>query len=55
MIRIINNTDQDYRRLLVLFEKELNLIKEKNIELIVFDSCAMTVWGIDEILLEVRD
>ena len=55
MIRIINNTDQNFRRLLYLYEPEINKVKNKDIECIVFDPCKITIWGIDKILLEHQD
>jgi hypothetical protein len=55
MIRIINNTDIDFRRLLVLYSKELALVKGLGIECIVFHSNRMTVFGIDKLILEVVD
>jgi len=55
MIRIINNTDQNFRRLLSLYSKELNQVKNQDIECIVFDSCKITIYGIDKVLLEVDD
>jgi hypothetical protein len=51
MIRIINNTDIDFRRLLALYSKELSSLK--NIECIVFEPNKIVVWGIDELLLEI--
>ena len=55
MIRIINNTDVDFRRLLVLYRAELDQVRSKNIEAIVFNPNGMDVFGIDELLLTVRD
>lgn len=54
-IRIINNTDLDFRRLLLLWSKEINTVKSKGIECIVFDPCKLTVFGIDSLLLEVAE
>lgn len=55
MIRIINNTDQNVARLLYLYKPELDTVKHLNIESIVFDSCRVLVWGVDELLLEVDE
>ena len=55
MIRIINNTDIDFRRLLKLYETDLNKVKGSNIESIVFDNCGMMVFGNDSLLLEVNE
>jgi hypothetical protein len=55
MIRIINNTDQDFRRLLVLYSKEIDSVKSQGIECIVFNSCSVSIFGIDCLLLEVID
>lgn len=54
-IRIINNTDQCVERLLSLYAPELALVKHRNIECIVFDSCRLVVWGVDELILELND
>lgn len=55
MIRIINNTDQNFRRLLYLYEPEINKVKNNEIECIVFEPCKITIWGIDKLLLEHED
>ena len=55
MIRIINNTDIDFRRLLVLYSKEINSVKSQGIECIVFNSCSVSIFGLDCLLLEVID
>jgi hypothetical protein len=52
MIRIINNTDLSDERLLILYAKEIQSVKHKNIESIVFDPSRMVVFGIDCLILE---
>jgi hypothetical protein len=54
-MRIINNTDLAIERLLVLYAKELRTVRFKAVESVVFDSCRMTVYGIDCVLLEIND
>ncbi len=54
-MRVINNTDQSISRLLVLYNAELKLVKHLEIESIVFDSCKLTVWGVDRLILEVDE
>lgn len=55
MIRIINNTDLAFTRLMVLYSKEINSVSAGSIESIVFDPCKITIWGVDKILLEKED
>lgn len=54
--RIINNTSISLPRLLTLYKAEIDSIhKPEVIESIVFDSCKITIWGVDKILLEKED
>lgn len=52
MIRIINNTDIADSRMLVLYSKDIASVNSSLIECIVFESCKMTIFGINCILLE---
>lgn len=52
MIRIMNNTDISIDRLLVLYAKEIQSVRHKNIECIVFDPSRIMIFGVDCLLLE---
>lgn len=54
-IIVHNNTDLHVNRLLVLYKPELDTVKHLNIVSITFDTCSMTVFGEDCILLEVNE
>ena len=51
-MRVINNTDLSIHRLLVLYAKEIQSVRSKNIECIVFDPSRITIWGVDCLILE---
>lgn len=56
MIRIKNNTNcKDVKRLLNLYSMHLKRVNKHRIECIVFEHEYMRVFGIDTILLEVRN
>lgn len=43
-MKIVNLTDLDFRRLLVLYSKELSAFKEQDIELLVFGHMRLDIW-----------
>jgi hypothetical protein len=55
MVRIMNNTDIAFTRLMVLYAKEISSVPVGAIESIVFDHCKITIWGVNKILLEKTD
>lgn len=54
-ITIDNKTDQDWRRLLVLYASEINMYYNRAITRIVFEDCKMSLYNANGLVLEVDD